>query len=82
MKRETSTDGSTLFKFSENKPAAEPAAVAEETAAPVVAQEPAETMPPVDKSNVQPAVIIGGGRVGQALVEMPYHRCCEFRSVI
>ena len=50
MKRETSTDGSTLFKFSEDKPAAEP--VAEETAAaPVVAEEPvtkedpAETMP-------------------------------------
>jgi len=75
VKRETSTDGSTLFKFSEDKPAAEP--VAEETAAapvvaeePVTKEEPAETMPPVDKSNVQPAVIIGGGRVGQALVEM------------
>jgi len=86
--KETNADGSTLFKFSEDKPVEKPK-VEEEKKAPVPEPEPepepkavkdmtpkaAEKKPQgfgkkKSDSSVQPAVIIGAGRVGQALADM------------
>ncbi len=93
--QESLGDGSTLFRFSEEKPPA-PVAAVEEKAAPEPAPAPAavkEAAPKKEKEEkkakqqkmspakgfgskapeqtaIQPAVIIGAGRVGQALASM------------